>query len=1219
MSSRFTGSGRAQQGGFLATHKHDFNVHQTGVDYRHGAPDINMEPIIAGLGGGTVQEAMELLTILAQSQGTGFISVGKIDGYDGYDGYAMGNYNVGAPATPTFADALEAAFADTRLQNGGVVLLLAGTYQLRRQVTVTPGITIMGELGGSIISGEIQEQSMFIIPQGVLNLRIGGDSGAGTLKLEAGDPLDCVKFLDLILVDNLDGYIKSGGQPISAMTTVPMVSCEKSSFFIAENCRFVGRLDNGAIVGRTKTLQAVGGYTAGGGTATTLELRKCYIDAVKVGFAFVPGNGDIDRLVLDKCRIRAFGDESLAVLADNAIGQFSMCNATITNNHLIGSLDAGGTIHSGFVVTAAGTGNPKIVITGNTGGPSTNSDAIGKLFNPSLVISSAVRVVLSGNNWGGDTQSPWYVTVGSGAPGIGLLGKNEDDRVGDFNGAGAIDLLLNSSYKHPTTIIVFPGTYTVTADGNSEYSFIGQKINDLTPIFDMNLGAGAPTDVMSQRTFVISKTAHNIRFRSRIAVTSNFHSIRPSQDNTGYDDVYDIHGCIFENCSLSFDVHTSDTDLVKDGFLDIKNCQFIQDNAYSDTVSFVGPRVERLKLEGCTFSGYGYAGLMGESSGIYLHSTLVDPTYIIKDCVFDQTGSTIDDASTFGNSYLIIDDTDATVYIENTKQFVSSGLTVRATVINAGLSSYFRHVFIRAKRIYVKDSIFQGPAQTFVISVTAFPTPVVEFQTTESLHIRDSRFMHSITKVGGSLASFNSTTTEAVVIDGNEFTSTSTVFESQTLLDIDLDPTAGAKQGQSDPQVIVSNNNFHNANIGTADSDVPLHTSITGTSYNASGIVQIYARDFEIHVDNNKIVGPTRDFVVPGNIAHSAGLVVNNFDDTAGADSTFVVPISITNNHIKVRNEYATATSSDSAVALFVKGTDINVTNNHLQMNNRATPVTSMIGILTIDNRDTSAGNAPAPAVVTGNIFSNRDDNGLLTALRTAWLRNDAATEGDGWITDNAFSDPTDVSAPLAAFVNVAGGTTSWVVDRNKNQTVDILIGAGVGSLGLNLSADVNSMVVPPGDGTNTISSFIEWGDVNAGLNQILFNYADNSPQAAVVFRWIIPLEEVLPRGVYIVDIVAVVDVSANHTAGSSVSVMTLRAPVAGADTDSISPLTTAGFTHQLTEDSAPGAADGDYAYNAQRIISSSGTAPALEFEWTFSSTATSIWDVNHVSLTYRY
>ncbi|HVI40456.1 MAG TPA: hypothetical protein VM577_07335, partial [Anaerovoracaceae bacterium] len=141
----FTGSGRQKEGGELATRKQDFNAHVQGNGFRHTADNVDMNPVIPALGGTTVQQTLEEFTALVTSAGTGFISIGNA----GVDGYAVGTYNMNTLATPTLKDAFNAAFADHRLRNGGIILVLAGTYVLTTPVTVPSGISIMGEVGGT--------------------------------------------------------------------------------------------------------------------------------------------------------------------------------------------------------------------------------------------------------------------------------------------------------------------------------------------------------------------------------------------------------------------------------------------------------------------------------------------------------------------------------------------------------------------------------------------------------------------------------------------------------------------------------------------------------------------------------------------------------------------------------------------------------------------------------------------------------------------------------------------------------------------------------------------------------------------------------------------------------------------------------------------------------------------------------------------------------------
>ena len=148
MTSRFTSNNsKTPQGGFLATHKHDFVSHHKGEDWRHGATDIDMEPSIPACPGSTVQETLECLAAIQSSEasGTGFVSIGRTDGY------SLGIYNVGAIATPTLESALNAALADNRLANGGIIMMLSGTYEVANVVTFPANVVIFGESLGTVV------------------------------------------------------------------------------------------------------------------------------------------------------------------------------------------------------------------------------------------------------------------------------------------------------------------------------------------------------------------------------------------------------------------------------------------------------------------------------------------------------------------------------------------------------------------------------------------------------------------------------------------------------------------------------------------------------------------------------------------------------------------------------------------------------------------------------------------------------------------------------------------------------------------------------------------------------------------------------------------------------------------------------------------------------------------------------------------------------------
>ena len=1156
MTSRFQGSGRLPEGGFLSTHKHDFNMHHTGVDWRHGATDIEMEPILATFSGATVQATLEQIAAMLAAQGSGFVSVGKADGYDGY---AAGVYNVGGATTPTLFDAFTAAFGDARLVNGGIVLLLAGTYQLLNTITVPPGITIMGEMAGSIIINHGIEQSMFKVSAGTENTRIGGDSGSGTIRMDVGEPLDTTSFINMIFADNLDGYVTSGGAPISVMQTVPMIDCEKSSNVEFRGCKFIGRINNGPVAGRAKTESAIGGYTTGGGIGTKLNLEKCYFDGFGVAINFIPGNGDIDHLTMTQCRARVFGREDAGDLGFdvNCFVNTSVCNITATQNYFIAD---SGFISTGFVTSVLGGGSSdvNILISGTTGGTTvTTSHAIFE----NITSLTGIKAIVNNSNWNSNIgPGNWFVTVGGGA---GVL-----EEYGDFNGTGAIDTLLASTGSHfyPVTVFVNgEGPYTITNNGSNRFDFIGNRDDGKRPVFNMNLGVGAPTDEVGNKFFAVGSKIENITFRSVTGTTSDFHTIRPGA-STGR---LIAKGCEFIDTALSPAEGI-------DKAVAIVDCKFDQTNSYSDNISLMvsAPDNESvLTIERCIFTGQGYAGLIGEDSGIgYDNNPQQGGSVILRNCIFDKSGATIDDASPLTiESYLVIDAPQARVLIDNCQMIVSRSLAVSTAIVNATLdTTYLRHIYIQGRYINVSNSLFQGPSQTFDVAAVNYPLPVVEFVPIDGLNIDGSRFLDSVTQIGNSVASFDSGFSNGITISNSEFANKASTIITQTLLDIDLDPTSDATQGASDPYIRMSGNNFHYEVAGVTASNAPFHTAIGSSGlngYTVHGAVQIYAKNFVVNVSDNKILGQTRGFVTAAGLVHSSGLVINNFDDSAGGDSALAKPITVSGNNIKIRNEYTTASAANSASVLYLKGTDFIVSGNHLNIDNDATPSSSFIGVAVFDNRDTLATNAPSPAMITGNVFSNSDDNGLATSLLVAWLRNEAATEGNGYIVDNVFSETAGAGSGVIAAFEDQGTGLSWIVDRNRNQQVLLEVQAGMGMFMLN-GAAIGPPVVSS-TSTIVVNHVAPGGLGVLGSELMSFIYRDDP--ATTSFEWTFNAQGYIPVGAEIIDL------SVRHDAvggvPDSTNTLTLRVfnTTGGGDSSAVSP-STSPTTTTLTTTSSGGA-----------------------------------------------
>jgi hypothetical protein len=359
MSVPFKGSGRRIEGGFAATHLQDFKAHVQGNGWRHTADQLDMNPPIsidAGIfSSSTVQGTFDKIATFLNTVGQGFVSIG-----DGYD-VTHADFIVGTGPTPTISDAFNQAFTHPRLRNGGVILVKAGTYYLTTTVNVPPGFVIMGELGGTVIVGQVIEQPMFIMKR----------SGEDRPKLSpngiyATDPINKNIFFNIILADNLDGYVASGGP---TMTTVPMIRCETGTYTTFDSSTLLGKmgaLGAGPGFGRPKTLYAAATSVVGA-EETTIVFDACNIDGVSSVVKYDPGNISDKLIIKNDCKIRVFGTEALADSVDPTKNCFALISGSM--HVMIADSYFNSNVGNSYVSTVVTftSGNPTISIVGNEG------------------------------------------------------------------------------------------------------------------------------------------------------------------------------------------------------------------------------------------------------------------------------------------------------------------------------------------------------------------------------------------------------------------------------------------------------------------------------------------------------------------------------------------------------------------------------------------------------------------------------------------------------------------------------------------------------------------------------------------------------------------------------------------------------------------------------------------------------------------------------------
>lgn len=1083
----FVGSGRLQEGGALAVRKQDFNAHVQGTGFRHDATQIDMNPVIPLVGGATVQETLENLHSLIVSAGTGFLSIGNVDGY------IQGDYNVGTVETPTLHDTFNAAFADTRLQNGGLILVLAGTYHLRSTVTVPAGISIMGEIAGTTIIGEMQEVPMFVIQKPNQSI----DLVTGTV-FASGSNVDAVKFMNMILADNLDGYVLFG-EP--CMTTTPMIQAQISSNFTCENVSFIGRIHTGATP-RSKTQSAIG-YTGSGTSDTILKMKDCYLDGLRIGISFTPSNNASDFLTVENCKARIYGTEDAASqsAALNSFIVMSHCNAVISKNYFLGA----GTYVNTFIDIIAGSGvATKMVVTGNHGAPATLS--LGKIINDAA--GTVFTSVIEGNAWGTCIDSQWYITVGGGTGSVSL---------GDFNGVGAINTIMsiaNSISSFEATVIVNPGTYTITGATSTNFAnlkFIGNKHGRNYPVFSLALTSGS-TDLQGNFAVVLGNKLQSIKFVSAStnqSVRPAFHPTSATAQTSAH--LLEVLDCVFVNASLYVADLSATTVTFPNptGWSDeagkfartqvsVKDCHFFQDGSLANRINCLLPAANEVIVQNCFFTGNGYALSIGHN-GYTVNNSSSTCSASIKDTIFDLTGYTISgNNSALQKAYIYSDVSE--LFLENVQVYADdqfdNATPISTTLTNAG--SFTKFIHLKVNKLNVDQCTFVGPAQTYIASAVTYAMPTLYAETLLSGRISNSGFYSGacLLQVGGT--AFN---------DGDfreNFLVENCHFESSydTLIDYDL---ALANQ---DPVVhfVFDKCTFVN---GTTDAK-PFHGNSTDTT--RSGAVQLFVGDAFVEFTNNLMNVNLSD--IPSRILHGA-IMINAYDNLGG-DGDQISPVKISGNTIYSYNTFTSANANAGSAAVLVRASTVQVQNNFLSQYNGAAISASFIGCLLIDNPDSASG-SESRGIVTGNVFSRKNFVGTSSNLARGYIQISptSSVANGGLIANNVFDSSTyNGSSPVLVEDNAQNASNNitysfWVVTQNQNQLGRQEITWATGQKGIATGADLNKAVMYGG----VVSASSITADISSP-EYVTFNYAHTGSQDQ--FRWNICLSEVLPPDVTI-------------------------------------------------------------------------------------------------------
>lgn len=1133
--TKYNGSGRLIERGFLAAHKQDFLAHIYGNDFRHAY----------------------------------FVFVGGTT--DNVD------YRVGSDDYPTFNSAMTAALADTRLANGGTIIIKAGTYTITETIEIPSKINLVGESTETILVGETDEQPLFKILKSTDNLYLDEDS-----VLVFDGYVDSCQFKDLVLTDNSNQTIQEASHAKATMTTVSMIQCEVESNFVCENVKFLGRLNYGPELNRVKTFSAIS-YTSSGSTSTKLTLDKCFFDGLKIAINFTPSNGINDYLSVNNCKARLYGTEGATTASLNCFVNSSICNANICDNYVLGS----GSEFKYVLNICDDSGildNVKIVLNNNFG----YNANVTELFNNET--SSTVEMVVSGNNWGYNTNNEWFITVGS-------TDINSNKYTGDFSGDDAINLLIKSGISD-ALVIVNPGIYNINGEtGNTSTSlrFKGNKIGSNYPLFRIQ-SASSNVDNLGNKYLTFGNYFESIHFISYDVGNTLYNSIFMKFDPNDKSSNCQIIDCLFYDCTLRIsNIETIKVDnLGKQAFTSIvlKDCQFKQTDSFPHNLSLVLPSAHNILIENCYFSGVGYVGKIGQDMDAYgpLPYLGYYPKFTLRNCSFNygdmDVVTKINVISPLGTNYLLISEQFAEITLDSCKFTNRDGTysinSEYQAVDNSLLADgYFSdYVKITGSDIFINNCIFNSPTQEFTYSGEDYSMVGLSINPTNNCILNNCNFIDGSAQCqikGLDKLTFNG----QVKIDGCNFSS----ITGTTLLDIDFEFTSAPSYF---PSININNNRFYQ---DTYNANQVLHNynlRYPDGYYEGQGVVQIYSPYCFVNFDNNYVVGRFAAVPFATEFQNYSSVYIDAINTSYNILDSYSKPnlVSLTNNTIifNIGGSWSNQTNLGCAI-IESAGSRI------LQNNFNITDVyqygtwTSFQGCLLIKT-------ANYPSIVSHNTFGNlKEDNSTYSNLTRGYVQISpsfaVSSPATGSFIDNIFLTPMYEdgyygSPHLTTTGNVSsvisdGSWTSalynWIVARNKNQPEEYNLNISNGCFSMHKYHE--SRILASGRGASNSTTDINSSIYAVDRHSVRFSFDGNDDDTnPTTFSWDMDLSDILPVGARIKSISYDYDLS-NASATSRDVTISLDGNV-----DTPDPTTPHTVTNTFTLDSTSGTKSYSNFYN---------------------------------------
>lgn len=570
---------QVQSPGRLVTTRSDFENHWTGSNFRHKADQIDMNPVLSFTPTvppdiDNVQGTLAAMLNIIQS-GNDFVTIG-----DG--AVSMGTYTVG-PTYPTVEDCFNAAIDALRFKaSGGIILLKSGIYNFTSTVTLPAGISVMGELGGTIVNATADFPIFTISECPTVGINYAHIVAPTTV------PADGYRQNKIFNLTFFDNYLQTDAVLVSATSCFIML--ERGSNVEIDKCSFFGKYRGLPGTSVTMTRQAVATDILGSSYNTLLTFKNSLVFSTQKAITYEVDTTKSNRLSVVDNRFWCTGIIGSINPVDRNIILFDGCDANFCNNDVkFGVYDNNQSVDCFIYCNSYPQQLSSLIVTGNKIVVTTATDYHNSLIhmvNASPDTGIYFKSVITGNSCVGSNDSnDWYIVVGDGS-----------STIGDINGERALSRIYSyytqeNNYNNQTeshlheqiTIFVKAGSYLIdgtsftTSFSNFAFKLIGLPHSGNLPRISFNITAPA----LNGQSIYLGSHIENISFEAPInylyyvQVLDGFVKPNiPTARNIYVKNII-IRNCYFYNTGIKIDSGIPTTPLDDfNGITLIENCCF---------------------------------------------------------------------------------------------------------------------------------------------------------------------------------------------------------------------------------------------------------------------------------------------------------------------------------------------------------------------------------------------------------------------------------------------------------------------------------------------------------------------------------------------------------------------------------------------------------------------------------------------------------------------